>query len=358
MMLGLSGAVALAAAMYFAQSIFAPVAFALFSVALVWPLQRRLAALLPAGLAMLVTMMVALVTLVVMALLIAWGFGGVGQWVVRNSAQLQALYQANLVFLESQGIVVAGVFAENFNTRWLVVIAQEITGRLHGVLSFTVVTIVFLVFALLEVEIVGRQLARMKAGPALLRAAAETAAKLRTYMLVRTLMSLVTGLCVWAFATFMGLDLAAEWGVIAFVLNYIPFIGPLVATLFPTIFAILQFGSWQTALVVFLSLNLIQTISGSYIEPLLAGARLSVSSFMVLLGVFFGAFLWGIPGAFIGVPVLIAALTICAQFDESRWVATLLSGRDPGPGDWAPVEPARHVHVPGALPNSSADDAR
>ena len=48
---------------------------------------------------------------------------------------------------------------------------------------------------------------------------------------------------------------------------------------------------------------------------------------MVLVAVFLGAFLWGIPGAFIGVPVLIATLTLCEQFAGSRWVAELLSGR-------------------------------
>jgi predicted PurR-regulated permease PerM len=48
---------------------------------------------------------------------------------------------------------------------------------------------------------------------------------------------------------------------------------------------------------------------------------------MVLVAVFLGAFLWGIPGAFIGVPVLIAALTLCEQFEGGRWVADLLSGR-------------------------------
>ena len=58
-------------------------------------------------------------------------------------------------------------------------------------------------------------------------------------------MSIATGLAVWAFARAMGLDLALEWGVIAFVLNYIPFIGPLVATVFPTAVGLLQFGSWQ-----------------------------------------------------------------------------------------------------------------
>ena len=70
---------------------------------------------------------------------------------------------------------------------------------------------------------------------------ASTAIKLRRYMLVRTLMSVMTGLLVWAFASVAGLQLAAEWGVIAFALNYIPFIGPFVATVFPTLFAIAQF---------------------------------------------------------------------------------------------------------------------
>ena len=331
MMIGVCAAILLAGAMYLAQGIVVPIAFAIFAIALVWPLQRRLCGLLPGPLAMLVTMGAAMVTLVGMALLIAWAFGGVGQWIVGNAAQLQLLYAQKLAFLEARGIAVAGVFADNFNTRWLVRIAQEVTGRLQGILSFTIVTVVFLVLGLLEVGVVRRQVERMpgETPAGLLEAALLTARKFRIYMAVRSVMSVITGLCVWGFASFMGLDLAAEWGVIAFVLNYIPFIGPLVATLFPTIFAILQFGSWEVAVVVFLCLNLIQTVSGSYIEPLLAGRTLAVSSFMVLLAVFLGSFLWGIPGAFIGVPVLIAALTICQQFPKSRWVAEVLSGRDP-----------------------------
>ena len=87
-------------------------------------------------------------------------------------------------------------------------------------------------------------------------AAIQTAAKLRRYMLVRTQMSVITGLLVWALRRgSTGLELAAEWGVIAFTLNYIPFIGPLIATTFPTAFALVQFESWQAALLVFACLN-------------------------------------------------------------------------------------------------------
>src|ERR1700692_536823 len=82
-----------------------------------------------------------------------------------------------------------------------------------------------------KVEALGNQdAARM-----LIDATAATAVKFRKYMLVRTQMSVVTGLLIWALAWITGLQFAAEWGIIAFVLNYIPFIGPLIATLFPTL---------------------------------------------------------------------------------------------------------------------------
>ena len=127
-------------------------------------------------------------------------------------------------------------------------------------------------------------------------------------------------------ALLAGLELATAWGVIAFVLNDIPFIGPLVATVFPTLFALAQCESWRLAITVFLCLNLIQFLIGSYLEPRIAGAALAVSPFLVLFAVFFWAFLWGIPGAFIGVPIVIAILTVCEQRESTRWVATLLSG--------------------------------
>ena len=149
-------------------------------------------------------------------------------------------------------------------------------------------------------------------------------------MIVRSLMSVLTGIAIWGFAALAGLELATAWGVIAFALNYIPFIGPFVATLFPTLFALAQFQTWQMAVIVFLGLNLIQFLLGSYLEPRMAGAALSLSPFMVLFAVFFWSFLWGVPGALIGVPIMIGLHTLCAQFPSGRWLATVLSGRANG----------------------------
>jgi predicted PurR-regulated permease PerM len=72
-------------------------------------------------------------------------------------------------------------------------------------------------------------------------------------------------------------------------------------------------------------LNLLQFVIGSYIEPRVAGTAVAVSPFMVLFAVFFWGMLWGVAGAFIGVPILIALATVCAGHPASRPIAVLLS---------------------------------
>ena len=331
---GLCAAVLVFAALREAASVFVPAAFAVFLIAVVWPLQRLLERRFPKGIALLASLVVVLVTVVVLAMLVAWGFGRVGQWTVANAGRFQEIYLRQAEWLEGHGIPVAGLLAEHFDMRWVVWLAQNVTGQLQGFVSFLTVTLIFTILGTLEVGIIRDKLVTMGRngeGTQLLRACQQIAAKLQTYMLVRSVMSALTGVSIWAFAVAAGLELPVEWGVIAFALNYIPFLGPLVATVFPTLFAALQFGSWEMPLFVFLSLNAIQFLSGSYLEPRLAGKAVSVSPFLVLFAVFFWSFLWGIAGAFIGIPVTIALLIVCAQYDSTRWVAELLSGRRGAP---------------------------
>jgi predicted PurR-regulated permease PerM len=308
-----------------------PVTFALFIIALVWPLQRRMQAVLPQVIAVLATAAVALLALGGGGWLVVWGFGGVAQWVIANAARLQSLYMHAADLLERRGLYAAELFAEQVNVLWLVQVLRAIGGSLQGVLSFSIVTFVFVILGLLEVEALGRRLRRIgdgQLGAATIDAATEIAARLQTYMLVRFGMSVLTGLGFWAFAAVYGLQLQREWGVIAFVLNFIPFIGSFVATLLPTLFAAAQFESLSSALGMFLGLNLLQFLVGSYIEPRVAGRALSVSPFMVLFAVFFWGMLWGIFGAFIGVPILIALAAVCARYPPARAIAVLLSADD------------------------------
>ena len=329
--------VATAAAAYLADTVFAPLTLAIFIIALVWPFQRRLQSAIPSMLALAVTMSLTILTMLVFASLVAWGFGRVGRSVIADAGRYQAIYDAAVAFLDSHGVSVAGLWAEHFNVGWMLRGAQQITGRVNTTLGFWIITLVYVILGLMEVEDAERKLRAFLApatAAALIEARADTGKKFRKYMEVRTWMSVATGALVWAFAAAAGLQFALEWGVIAFALNYIPFIGPFIATLFPTLLAMAQFATWQAALGVFVCLNVIQFVIGSYVEPRMSGAVLAISPSVVLFAVFFWTFLWGLYGAFIGVPIAIAALTFCEHWPSTRWIAAVLGG--PLPDDAGP----------------------
>ena len=254
---------------------------------------------------------------------------------VGHAARFQTVYLEWARWLEEHEIFVVGPLSERFDVMWLVRLFQTLVGHINTLLGFAVLAFVFLMLALLETGDFRERLAaasKQAKGPDLAKVGEEIAAKFRKYMLVRTQMSALTGLAVWGFALFSGLDLAPAWGILAFVLNYIPFIGSFVATLLPSLFAVAQFESWQDTLFVLLGMFAIQFAIGNYLEPIVAGAALSISPLAVVFAVFFFGFLWGMPGAFLGVPVLIAIVAVCAHYPSTSWIATLLSGT-PKPRD-------------------------
>jgi AI-2 transport protein TqsA len=329
---GIIAAILLAAAARQASAVFAPLALALFIIAIVWPLQNRLQAKMPKLLALAATIVVTIAVCLAFASLAAWGFGRVGRSLTADAARYEALYESTMTWLEGHGVSVAALWAQHFNVRWLLGTTQQIAGRVTSMLSFCLIAIVYVVLGLLEVQDIRRRIELLdnrELARVLLDGSTATAARFRRFLLVRTQMSAMTGLLVGAFAWITGLQFAMEWGSIAFTLNYVPFIGPFIATLFPTLLAMTQFDSWQAVLGVFVCLNIIQFVVGSYIEPRVAGHMLSISPLVVLFSIFFWTFLWGIFGTFIGVPIALAILTFCDQNLSSRWISDLFGGSTP-----------------------------
>jgi predicted PurR-regulated permease PerM len=332
-MVAVIAVIAIFAALTIASSVIAPVVCAIFIIALVWPMQSRLQRRMPKLIALAIVIAVIALVFVIFASLVSWAFGWIGQSVIANAGRFQTLYEEVTAWLEGHGVVVAGLWAEHFNMGWLLRTMQGVTARLNTTVTFWLVVLVYVVLGLLEVDDLKRRLLTLEnraAARLLLDGSVAIGEKFRRYMLIRTMMSLATGALVWALAALFGLQLAVEWGIIAFTLNYIPFIGPFVATVFPTLYALAQFASWQSALAIFVCLNIIQFVIGSYIEPRVAGSVLAISPFLVLFSVFLWTYVWGLFGAFIGVPIAIAILTLCAQHPSSRWVADVLGeGKQP-----------------------------
>jgi predicted PurR-regulated permease PerM len=306
--------------------VFEPIAFALFGMAIVWPFHKAIESRMPTPIALILTVILTLFAIFVLASAIIWSTGEIAHWIFANVARFQSLYMRTTQWLEGHGIFVTEGLGQ-YDVRTFIGIVQGVAMGVNYFIGFCVVVFLLLTFGLVELKVFRIRLEELQSTVSwnILETVDEIARRVRKYMLIRTLASVVTGLAVFAFAFLMGLDLAIEWGVISFVLNYIPYIGTLIAVVFPVLFATAQFQSWPMAIVIFGGLYTIQFLIGSYFEPLITGKALSISPFVMLVAFFFWAFLWGIPGAFVGLPVTIALFTIGEQNPSSRWIVRLLS---------------------------------
>src|SRR5262245_481232 len=331
-MLGLCATVLVVAALHLARSVFAPAAFSLLVIALVWPLQHLLATRIPKLVASALVMLATLLVLVALAAAVAWAFSMIAEWLIQNAARFQSLYVIATTWLQTHGVSVSGFLGSRFDVGWIIRVVQEVAARMRSFTGFFLLAVILILIGLSDVDEFKRRLQQLDdaaKGEALLQLGQTIAVKFRKYMLVRSLASALTGVLIFAFTLFAGLELATAWGIMAFTLNFIPFIGPFIATILPTLFAIVQFESWHMAALIFLGSTLIQFLIGNYLEPRLFGSILNVSPYLGVFSVFFWALLWGLPGAFIGVPLTIALLTCCEAYPSTRWLARLLSGRAP-----------------------------
>jgi len=145
------------------------------------------------------------------------------------------------------------------------------------------------------------------------------------YLFVKTLVSGVTGLLVYGVARLFDLDLAGALGILTFVLNYIPAIGSIVATVLVALVTFVQLGDGTMTLAVFAIVGGIQFLNGNVIDPMLMGRALRVSSFGIIISLAFWGAVWGIPGMFLAVPIMVGAMIVCSHVPGLRPLAVLLS---------------------------------
>lgn len=145
------------------------------------------------------------------------------------------------------------------------------------------------------------------------------------YISLKTLISLLTGFLSYFALLFIGLDAPLFWAFLIFLMNYIPAVGSLIATAFPAMFAMLQFGELMPGVWVLIIVGAIQLIVGNYIDPKLTGSSLNVSPLVVLIGLAFWGAIWGIIGMILSVPITVMMIIIFSEFPSTKGIAILLS---------------------------------
>ncbi len=146
-----------------------------------------------------------------------------------------------------------------------------------------------------------------------------------SYITLKTLVSVITGLASYIVLVIMGVDSALFWSFLIFTFNFIPAIGSLIGTIFPALIALLQFGELGPALWVLLLVGAIQVIVGNILEPKVMGNSLNVSSLVVILSLSFWGAIWGIAGMVLSVPITVIMVILFSQFKDTKNIAILLS---------------------------------
>ena len=150
------------------------------------------------------------------------------------------------------------------------------------------------------------------------------AVRLRRYLLARAILGLITALLYAAWLWIFSVDLLVVWALLAFLLNFIPTLGSLIAGALPVLYAFVQKDA-GTALAVGAGIFVIEQVMGNYVDPRVQGRQVSLSSLVVLITLLVWGWMWGVAGAILAVPITIAAMIICAHIPRLRPFALMLS---------------------------------
>ena len=245
---------------------------------------------------------------------------------INYAEQVQAavLAQSQRLGPEVQERILTAV--TNFNiTGWI----RSLAGQVSGLLSGTIMVILFVGFMFAEQIWFSVKLASLTKDPA---EAAQVMAIIKSikqrvnrYLVVKTGVSAVTAALVWGIFSLAGLELAAAVALLTFVLNFIPSIGSIIATIVAALLAFVLSGEMTVTVAVTAACTVAQFMIGNVIEPMLLGQRLQLSSLGIILGLAFWGAIWGIMGMFLAVPIMVAIMIIYAHIPWLRAVAIILS---------------------------------
>jgi AI-2 transport protein TqsA len=274
-------------------------------------------------------------------LLIALGLVEVAYLVITNVDEVVALgpkYQESLLSTIQK---VAILFHMETDLTWTT-LRQEILARTNmqrligSILAYVfsiVVSILVMVlyasFLLIEQRSFSTKIDNLSSDPRNIARIREVTtdinARIGSYLALKTFIGILLGAISWMVMAYVGLEFAALWAILIVLLNYVPYIGSFLGVLFPVIMAIMQFFNLNEVLAVLLPLTIVQFLIGNFLDPYVMGNSLNLSPFVILVSLTVWSGLWGIPGAFLAVPITAIMAIVFSEFAGTRPLAVLLS---------------------------------
>ncbi len=313
--------VALAAGLVYTRGVMVPFVLAVFMVAVVSPLIDFLVVRwkFPRSIAVSVAMLAVLAVLAVLGLLLVVAI----QTVLRTADE----YSGSFVELAGKLVAQADAWGSGIDRDRLF---ADLQGQIPGAVAQTVGTATallsngFLIMIFAGFLLVGRTSAKRPSG-----IYAEIESTIRRYIATKLAISTVTGLLVWGILAMFGLRLAFLFGMLAFLLNFIPSIGSIIATLLPIPVAVAQFQDPWAILAVVALPGAVQMSIGNVIEPKLMGDGVKLHPVTILLSLAFWGLLWGPIGMILAVPITATIRIVMIQFETTKPIGDLLAGHLP-----------------------------
>ncbi|MFN8471498.1 MAG: AI-2E family transporter [Anaerolineae bacterium] len=308
---------------HLAAPVLVPILFAAFLIALALPvfqwIQRRGVKRGPALFLLVALLLAGGLGLLLLALTSVESLqSGLETYDKELSAKMAELSAA----LGSSGVDLAAI-SEQLAALSAAVLAGFLSA-LVAIISNGMVSLVIVAFFLLESE---RFLSIVRTGafkdrPMLsqLPAVGQTAVR---YFGIRARLNLITGAGVTLICLLLGVDYPFLWGVLAFFLSFVPYIGLAIAMIPPTLLALAEFG-WVQALIVVIGVTGINLLIENVLEPSYTGKRLSLSPTIVFLSLFFWSWLLGPVGALLSMPITVMLLLVFRNNEGTLWLAKII----------------------------------
>lgn len=198
-----------------------------------------------------------------------------------------------------------------------------------SIVSLAVMVLFLAFFMMISGDTYRRKLVQIS-GPAFskkkitLQVLNEISVQIQRYLLVQAFAGAIVGLATWAAFSWLGVEHAALWGVVAGVLNIIPYLGAVIVAGGAALVGLLQFGSVSTALTVGGVSLVINSLEGYLLMPWLTGRANRMNAVVIFIGVLFWGWLWGAWGLLLGMPIMIAIKAICDHIEDFRSIGELL----------------------------------
>lgn len=313
------------AALRWSYPVAMPLVVAIFIIAAAWPIKPWLEHRLPSSLSYIGTVLALFLILAGFFAIIYLAIAQVTQAVIEDQDRFRAIYETYARWAAGRGLPVPG--GEGGYDR-LVAIAEALFWRVYTVLGYIGLIAFLVILGLPEVPTLAdkfREQLNWGENRDLLRAVEQIADRCREYIGVTVLTSLITGVAsgLWAFG--VGLELALLWGVLNFLLNFVPVIGNIIGIIPPVLYAVIQFEGWTMPVVVFAGFAALQITISNFIFPMLQGRRMALPPVAIIVALLFWGWVWGIVGALLAVPLTAAIIIVCQHFKSTKWVARFLA---------------------------------